>query len=120
MDLTQWDPQKESTLLLNGKWEFYWNASVRAGDFPAVKPDAYIDGPGTWNELPIDGKKLPGQGFATYRLHVKTKLPEGTVFGFRIYTFSSAYRLFVNDQPVASNGEPGISDREEVGEYRPK
>lgn len=42
------------------------------------------------------------------------------MLGILPYTFSSAYRLYINETLVASNGLPGTNASAEVGEYRPQ
>jgi hypothetical protein len=120
LDLTGWDMEKDGTIRLDGEWEFYWNKFLNNTDLANSKPDLYISVPSTWNEYAVKEQGLPGQGYATYRLHVKTSLSEDTMLGLRIYPLSSAYRLFIDEKPVAGNGAPGKSAAEERGEYRPQ
>jgi sensor histidine kinase YesM len=108
------------TLNLDGLWGFYWNKLLTYDELQKNNPDLYVDVPSAWNNYSIHGKKLPGVGYATYRLHVVTDLPEDTVLGLRLNTFSSAYRLFINDRQIASNGTAADNERDEVGEYRPQ
>ncbi|MCX7922333.1 MAG: histidine kinase [Clostridia bacterium] len=120
LDLTGCDLKQNSTIKLDGEWEFYWNSFFSYSDFSKAKPDMYIGVPSTWNEYSINGESLPGEGYATYRLHVKTNFPSGTILGLRIYVFSSAYTLYINERTVASNGKPGKNVSEEVGKYKPQ
>lgn len=119
LDLTSMDFDRD-TARLYGKWDFYWNKLLSYGDVQKEKPDLYADVPGIWNRYTLNGKNLPAFGYATYRLHVRTKLPEGAVIGLRAYTFSSAYRMYINDKLVAQNGEVATNALEEAGEYRPQ
>ena len=120
MDLTSAHFEKANTFKLDGEWEFYWDSFLNYSDLQQLKPDLFAKVPSTWNGYSIDGESIPGHGYATYRAHIKTDLPENALLGFRISTFSSAYRLFVNDKLIASNGSIGKSAEEEVGEYRPQ
>jgi hypothetical protein len=120
MDMTRWDLNKDQTIQMDGQWEFYWSKFVNDREFPEETPDMYIKVPSTWNEYSLDGKSLAGEGYATYRLHVKTGIPAETMLGLRLYPLSSAYRLFINERLVASNGNVSRNALEEVGEYRPQ
>lgn len=120
LDLTECDFSRHQTLQLGGQWEFYWGRFLSYSDFQGTKPDLYANVPETWNSYSIDGKNLPGQGYASYRLHIKTDLPVNTSLGLRPYCFSSAYEIFINDKLVASNGEVAAEASEEVGKYKPQ
>ncbi len=120
LDLRGFDLRNKEPMSLEGEWNFYWNRFLLKDDLKEEKADLFAEVPEIWNDYEIDGKKLPGTGFATYQLHVKTELPEGTMLGFRIYPLSSAYRLYVDDELIASNGTAAESRKEEVGEYRPQ
>ncbi len=116
VDLSGWDLKNGDTVVLDGQWEFYWNSLLDFEDFKTEKPDAYVKVPSAWNDYKIDNKILGGFGYATYRLHVKTGIPDESVMGLKLHTFSSAYKLFINGKMVASSGEIGKSLDTEVGE----
>lgn len=120
LDLTAWDFNANHTIHLDGEWEFYWEKFMNYSDFQGAGPDLYANVPETWNQYSINGKSLPGQGYATYRLHVKTDLPVNTSLGLRPLSFSSAYEIFINDKLVASNGKAAVEASGEVGEYKPQ
>ena len=119
LDLTNWNPGNGKALSLDGEWEFYWERLLTKDTLSANDPDAVVPVPSAWNEYVINGEKLSGEGFATYRLHIKTAAPEGTMLAFRMYTCSSAYRLYVDDRLIASNGTVSETKERETGEYRP-
>jgi signal transduction histidine kinase len=120
LDLRQWDLLAHDVIKLDGTWEFYWKQFLGYRDLQGEKPDLFATVPETWNEYSIDGKRLPGSGYATYRLRIKTALPVGTQLGLRLYAFSSAYDLFINDKLVASNGRVATNASREIGEYKPQ
>lgn len=120
IDLTGLDFQKSDPLTLDGEWDFYWDRLLTEDMLEREKPDAAVEVPDTWNEYKINGHNLPGVGFATYRLHVKTALPAGTMLGLRVYALSSAYYLYADDKLIASNGTVAKTMAGEVGEYRPQ
>lgn len=119
LDMRGWNLQ-DDTFRLDGSWEFYWNKLLTYDDYMESKPDIYAEIPNMWNRYTIEGNKLPGEGYATYRLHVITDLEEGTMLGFRVYGFSSAYQLSINDKVLGSNGIVSDQAIDEVGEYKPQ
>jgi two-component system LytT family sensor kinase len=120
LDLTGWDFGRQGPIKLDGQWEFYESRFVNDQELPSETPDMYINVPGTWNGYSKAGKILLGQGYGTYRLHVKTRLPADSMLGLRIYPLSSAYRFYIDDKLVANNGNPAASAAEEVGQYQPR
>jgi two-component system, sensor histidine kinase ChiS len=106
-------------LNLDGKWEFYWQRFLNAVDIKNAKPDLYATVPCDWNNYTLNGKELPGQGYATYRLHVTTDVKKGEMVGLCLNTFSSAYRLMVDNKIVAANGTVGKDSTDSKGEYKP-
>lgn len=120
LDLSEWDSNLDGNIKLDGQWEFYWNKLLSCQDLQNEKPDLYAKVPGVWNEYKVEGAKLSGEGYATYRLHVDTGLPAGTMMGLRMNCFSSACDIYINDQLLASNGNVSTKASEEIGEYRPQ
>lgn len=119
LDLTNWDFSKGQPST-EGEWEFYWNQLYTYNDFQtkdtSKKMYAYI--PKTWNSYERNGTHLPGFGFATYRLKVivnDTSQP----LSFRLDTMSTAYRLYINNKEIASNGTVGMGASSSAPEYRP-
>jgi PAS domain S-box-containing protein len=110
LDLQQWSFDKDGPVGLRGKWEFYWCRFLDPEKLTTeAKPEltAYVDVPGIWNNS-IPGRKLPADGFATYRLKViLNKESIGKPVGFRATYISSAFRLFVNGHEVMNAGDPG-------------
>jgi len=120
LNLTQWDFESDGNIWIDGEWEFYWNRFLSYHDLKSPIPDLYAKVPNLWTQYQIDGKHLQGQGFATYKLSVKTNMPSDTLLGLEINTFSSAYNIYINEILVASNGRIGKNNAEEIGEYRPQ
>jgi two-component system, LytTR family, sensor kinase len=118
VDLTQWDFSQKGMVWLDGQWEFYWDKLLTYDDLKQTSPDIYAAVPGTWDGYTINGSKLPGTGYATYRLHVKTAFPAGTRMGLWVNNFSSSYNLYVNEDLVSSNGHVADNEEHETGEYR--
>lgn len=107
LDLSNWDFKSKQTIALDGEWEFYWKKLYSPNDFNDRLLKSTITGminvPGYWNINGVKGKKFSGFGYATYRLKIKTdSVPKK--LGLKIPSALSSYKLFVNDELVATNG----------------
>lgn len=118
LDLRNWSFGRDGVLSLEGEWEFYWQKLLAPEDFKsggAASLTGFIRVPGTWNGYapPGSGKgqKLPGEGYATYRLVVHTNAGE-PVLGLKILDFATSYRLWVNGELLSENGRVGTSKDE--------
>lgn len=121
LDLSGLDIKGGATVKLDGQWEFYWEKILASEDFlktPAPEKDCYINVPSAWNGTVIKGKKLSGNGFATYRLKVLIGEDAGPI-AFRIMDMRTAYALFVNGEKIASNGTVGTSRESSRPQYLP-
>ncbi|MBU2644248.1 response regulator [bacterium] len=111
IDLSHWDFATDGTLFLNGDWAFYWQQLLQPRDFvdgtPVDKPH-YMPVPGMWNDYELDGKKLTGDGYATYRLIIKVK-PGSKRFGLKTLEAAHAYKLWLNGKEALANGVVGTS-----------
>ena len=123
LDLTNWNFAKDGVVKLDGEWEFYWNQLLTYDDFHGndnnTKLSGYFNVPATWNKLIIDGNKLQGEGFATFRLRIKTNDAD-TLKGLKILTESTAYKIMIDNNIVATSGVVGTSPDSSVPEYRPQ
>lgn len=120
LDLAGWDQGKDGILSLWGEWDFYWKELLTYRDLTdnIPRPAISADVPAVWNKYEIDGKTLPGFGYATYRLRV-VNAEKYTPLAFRIPTMSTAYRMYVNDRLVAFNGTVAADSDLFRPEYRP-
>ena len=121
LNLDNWESDRDGVLSLSGEWDFFWERFVSypeaAGGSP--EPDVTVNVPGIWNNYKIDGRKLPGFGYGTYRLKV-VNAPEGIPLALRIPTFSTAYELYINDRLVSSNGRVGADKEHFEPGYMPQ
>jgi class 3 adenylate cyclase len=119
LDLSAWDLRKDGNIKLDGEWAFYPDQLLTPAeiqkDSTAHKP-TYLKVPGFWNIQQADQKS--GLGYGTYHLRVKGHFP--AYIGLYILDVGSAYRLWVNDSLVATNGVVGTSVKQEVPEMRPE
>lgn len=120
VDLTGWASADNSVIQLNGEWEFYWQKLLTFDDFhnSKLRPDLLVKVPEVWNSYKINGRNLPGFGYATYRLKIKNA-EAGQALAIRMPTVSTAYNLYINDRLIASNGKVGGDKQHFMPEYRP-
>ncbi len=118
MDLRGWDINKNGPVVLKGEWEFYWKKLVPPDQFKKNKDLTfkYINAPGRWNKFEIDGKKLSGIGFATYRLKVFTKEKD---LGLKVFDASSSSRVYINGKLICTSGFPGSTEEQTIPLYAP-
>jgi len=111
LDLTGWNFDLEEPVNLAGEYEFYWNRHIAPGEFTATsrpKASGFISIPGYWSDYRLEGQKLPGHGYATYRLTIlvgKVRSP----LAIEVPEVSTAYRLFVDQNVLVSVGVAGKS-----------
>lgn len=120
IDLSQWDVAKQGNISLNGQWSFFWNELIDPASYDSTKtPPAVIDVPGIWNGKHIGKETLPSMGFATYVLRVRLNDPDAT-YALNLHTVSNAYKLWVNDSLIATNGTVGRDASQSIPGYAPK
>ncbi|ADH98105.1 sensor domain-containing diguanylate cyclase [Salisediminibacterium selenitireducens] len=105
LDTSFWDTE-DGSIPLSGEWHFYWSSLLepdeRSGEEPVV-----IDVPRSWNGTLVNGETIGGKGYATY--HVQVTAPEADDLALYMPYLLTAYRLWINGESVASNGEVGTS-----------
>ena len=91
----------DQSISLSGEWKFYWKKLIIPTD---TTKGIFVSFPVKWNDLSINGKRLPAFGYATYQL---TLLLPKTKDGLRIEMpdVYCAYSLFLNGKLVAENGK---------------
>ncbi|OQB13777.1 MAG: Sensor histidine kinase YpdA [Firmicutes bacterium ADurb.Bin193] len=122
INLSDWNFNKNGNIKLDGQWAFYWDKLLSYGDIKSGTDTApaMSDVPQAWTKYRINGQKLPGQGYATYKLHVKTGLPSDSLLSFKLNTFSSAYNIFINDAQIAVSGRVGRTKQQYTPQYKPQ
>ncbi len=108
LDLSGYQWEEQGKLCLNGEWQFYYNKFIEPVKFSEVNsevtPQLYIKPPKVWNESKIDGKSIPGFGYASYRLVVTGTTP-GIPMALKVLPQSTAFRVYIDDRLVAENGK---------------
>lgn len=120
LDLSQWNFEQNGKLRLDGEWSFYWNRFLDSDEIALEQPDLIGRVPTTWNKYAYDGRYLPGQGYATYRLQIKTNLEQGAKMAILANTISSAYRIFIDDNELAAMGEIGTEPGMVTAKLKPR
>lgn len=121
LDLQNWDKLQDGALNLSGQWDFYWDRLLTYKELVKEDqvPDLLADVPDAWNSYKLQGKNLPGFGFATYKLKV-INTEKNMPLSLRIPTFSTSYELYIDDIMVSSNGKVGMNKEQYKPEYRPR
>ncbi|HEX2927069.1 MAG TPA: ATP-binding protein [Ruminiclostridium sp.] len=97
------------SVVLDGKWEFYWNRLTVAEPRQDDKPDFLIEVPGYWSKYKFRGNWLPAGGFASYRLKLQgfkgfESLDNPRPVTVYIPDFGSAYRVYIDGMLTAESG----------------
>ncbi len=112
IDLSEWSFQEDGVVELDGQWEFYWNQLWYTANHDT--PDSgeltgYYSVPSIWSNYLVDGKELPSEGYATYRLIIETGKEEDKLLGLKIPWMGTAYNAWVNGEKVFTSGVVGTS-----------
>lgn len=121
-DAKGWNFKKNGSLKLNGEWTFYWGRHIPVKDFNSSShlPDRlYKYFPDVWNNYTLNGKKLSGNGVATY--HLKVINVEGNQrIGLKFLDMATSFRVFVNGRLHLEVGVPGKTKEETRALYSPE
>jgi signal transduction histidine kinase len=105
------DSAKSNNLILGlaGKWQFYYGGFLSAQEMKHLAPQEkqYISVPSNWNDLFINGKRVPVFGAGTYFLQIvigTAKEEKVHSYSFYIGDITTAYKLYVNDHLVMRLG----------------
>ncbi|MGP0586028.1 ATP-binding protein [Paenibacillus timonensis] len=110
LDLSDWDPERQASIKLDGEWEFYWDQLRVPDDFRISTkrlPDTYLTVPGSWNGKTINGHNLPAYGAATYRLVIKN-LPASGLYALKKTNIRFASKIYVNGRKLIEDGKPAL------------
>ncbi|HHV65536.1 MAG TPA: response regulator [Peptococcaceae bacterium] len=123
LDLRGWDFTAQGNVDLNGEWEFYWKELWEPADFlekeKTLPSRRLISLPASWNSYQLEGEKLGGNGYATFRL--KVFLPDSeSVKSLRISSISTAHKLWVNGEMLSAQGEVSTTLEGAIPKYYPQ
>jgi len=117
LDLRDLDFTQGGAVYLAGDWAFYPLAFIDPLSEKEPAP-AYIDVPALWNSLVYDGKTMGADGYGSYRLKISLTEKTGQL-GLKLPDMSSSYRLYINGDLIAQNGQPGTSKETEIPQWKP-
>lgn len=113
LDLSTYNFEASEPVKLDGEWQFFWKQLIEPGSPVRRMPDL-VPFPHLWNEYP----ELGSYGYATYKM--KIILPEKYPrLALTIPDMYSAYRLFIGDELIASNGVVATSEDEYIPKWIP-
>jgi two-component system cell cycle sensor histidine kinase/response regulator CckA len=122
LDLRTWNFDKDGPVALDGKWEFYWHTHLKPDDFSGESPpvmSGFIRVPGTWNGYEVNGERIPGTGYATYRLRILLA-EAGTRLAFKFLDMAVAFSVYVNGKMIMSAGQPGKIRESTLPQFYPQ
>ncbi|TAD89108.1 MAG: hypothetical protein EAY75_05130, partial [Bacteroidetes bacterium] len=62
LDIRTWDFDKNTTLALDGEWEFYWQNFLKENPDLPTDTTYYIQVPSSWTRHKIKQQRLAGKG----------------------------------------------------------
>lgn len=98
------------TIVLDGKWEFYWDRLIVTEPQQGQIPDFLIKVPDYWSRYKINGSWLSAGGFGSYRLMLQGLDYSHPVTIF-MPDFSGAYRVFIDGVPTSESGIVSKDDK---------
>ncbi|MBF0353581.1 MAG: 7TM-DISM domain-containing protein [SAR324 cluster bacterium] len=119
LDLSRWNFEYNGNIRLDGEWGFFWNQLIMPENMIGSDAEIFVNVPSEWNHYQIKNQKLSSDGYGTFVLTVllpKTREP----LALRILDMATAYRIWVNGKPVASNGVVGTSAGEMNPQFMPQ
>ncbi len=123
LDLSQWNFATDGPVALSGEYEFYWRQHLTPESFSAApRPEisSFMPAPAAWNDHELNGTKLPGTGYATYRLTVLLKDSVSRDLALKFFDMGTAYAVFVNGKKISSVGQAGPTPETTAPKYLPQ
>lgn len=114
LDLTNWNPQSENPLKLEGEWEFYWG-ELFDEDHLSLNPEnrKLMKVPANWTQGEIVKSQIKketsisGKGYATYRAQII--LSEKVALSIRTTPLGTAYNIYIDEKLLHNSGLVGKS-----------
>ncbi|GMX65770.1 ATP-binding protein [Paenibacillus elgii] len=113
LDLSGWHWEQDGLVALNGEWEWYWSRLLTPAELAAgTGGDAlsYTRVPQVWQGQTYQGSKLSGDGYATYRLVIRTADADtGKDVALYMPSVATAYKLWIDGKEAATSGTVGTN-----------
>ncbi len=112
LDLTQVHI-RENPVKLAGEWAFYWQELLSPEDIQnrlarGGNPERWISIPNSWLGDRLDGQRLSGTGYATFRVVIKlSEQDRSERLALRLPAIFHAYKLWVNGELLEEVGVVG-------------
>lgn len=116
IDISSWNFEKDGILKLDGQWEFYYEQLLTPQNIDNNNNFSYQPVPSDWNKYIIDGKKITGRTYGTYRLKILPN-PNDTIYVFRIGRIDVSYNLYANNKLIASAGTVADNKKDNKAEW---
>ncbi|EAY25326.1 PAS domain S-box protein [Microscilla marina ATCC 23134] len=122
IDLQNWDFEKYGSVKLDGTWEFYWKHHLVSQDFTFPKnipAPHFITVPDNWYNTTVKKKRVPLQGFATYRVKIRLPKKRPGTLGLKFPVFRTSGRVFIDSKLILETGTAAKSKEHSRPEYKP-
>ena len=110
LDLREWSFEESGNVTLNGEWELYWNQLLQHSNFntpPLPVASGFVQVSSVWENLRLDTTAIHDQGYATYRLVVKTN--RRVPIALKVGDIATAATIYVDGQKIYQAGQVGTS-----------
>lgn len=115
LDLRTWEQINESSITLDGEWEFFPNTFLmgrNSDKYSKENKKEFIRVPGNW-VLPDAAPRT--YGFGSYRLRILVEPEKGKAYGISIPNIFSSSEVYINGELLSRSGKPG----EDRLQYKP-
>ncbi|WP_411823348.1 7TM diverse intracellular signaling domain-containing protein [Leptospira sp. 'Mane'] len=125
LDLRKWNLSSDGSVVLKGDSAFYWEEFLFPEDFQKKDSEKtkevlnfkYI--PSVWNGSLINGKKIAGHGYATFRFKILLNPDDTKDLALKLADQGHAYRMFLNGKLVLESGVVARTKEEMIPEMKP-
>ena len=121
INLTDWDFNRAGPVNLDGDYEFYWQHLLTPQDFSSRQLPSvhFLPVPDSWKGYEMAGQKLPGIGYATYRLTILLNRAAPRL-ALKFLDMGTAYAVFANGQSILAVGAIGQTAETSTPRYMPQ
>ncbi len=116
IDLRHWDFDRHGAVRLAGEWDFFPATLLNGKEASEASFPEKRKVPDFWKD--DDTKKASATGCGTYRLRILLP-PRADELALRYTTVSTAFRAYIDAEPVANAGIPGTDPSHSLPAYKP-
>lgn len=117
LDLSDWNIETSDPIELRGEWEFYWLQLLSPDQIDQVGGDSSLQQvPANWTSY---GEGIAVEGYATFRLRIQTPR-DAEVYGLFLDGQGSSYRVWINGELIASDGDVGTALGDNIRSGQPQ